>query len=136
MGNEGSGVVVQSRHAAWEAGARVAFTGRYGMLRDGNWADAAVVDAAHLARVPDAVPLATAAAMPVAYLSAYLALQQAKFSPGKVVLALGGRRTGRQRDLSACERDGRCSRHHHGGYREEGRRGSGGRYDRRHRHQY
>ena len=89
MGNEGAGVVVRSRHAAWSAGARIAFTGPYGMLRDGSWADVTIVDGAHLAGVPDEVPLATAAAMPVAYLTAYLALQQAGFEPGKIVLTPG-----------------------------------------------
>src|SRR5262249_10837064 len=69
--------------------ARVAFTGTYGMLRHGTWADVAVVDAEHLTRVPEHVSLATAAAMPVAYLTAYLALHQAGFSPGKIVLAPG-----------------------------------------------
>ena len=89
MGTEGAGVVIQSSDPNWGEGARVVFTGPYGLLRDGSWAEAAVVDAAHLARVPDEVPLATAAAMPVAYLTAYLALQQARFAPGKSVLAPG-----------------------------------------------
>jgi NADPH:quinone reductase-like Zn-dependent oxidoreductase len=89
LGTEGAGVVVQSRDPQWGEGARVVFTGPYGMLRDGSWAEAVVVDVAHLARVPDGVPLATAAAMPVAYLTAYLALLQAGFSPGKSVLAPG-----------------------------------------------
>jgi NADPH:quinone reductase-like Zn-dependent oxidoreductase len=89
LGNEGAGVIVRSRDDAWRPGTRVAFTGPYGTGRDGSWADAAVVDVTHLARVPDRISLATAAAMPVAYLTAYLALQQAGFSPGKVVLAPG-----------------------------------------------
>lgn len=89
MGTEGAGVVIQSSDPNWGEGARVVFTGPYGLLRDGSWAEAAVVDAEHLARVPDEVPLATAGAMPVAYLTAYLALQQARFAPGKSVLAPG-----------------------------------------------
>jgi NADPH:quinone reductase-like Zn-dependent oxidoreductase len=89
MGNEGAGVVSESRHAGWAVGTHVAFTGPYGMSRDGSWADAAVVDAGHLARVPEDVPLVTAAAMPVAYLTASLALEQAGFSAGKTVLAPG-----------------------------------------------
>jgi NADPH2:quinone reductase len=89
IGNEGAGVVAQSRNAGRDVGARVAFTGPHGTLRDGTWADVSVVDAEHLTRVPDNVPLATAAAMPVAYLTAYLALQKAEFAPGKIVLAPG-----------------------------------------------
>ena len=89
LGAEGAGIIAQSGDPNWDEGERVAFTGPYGIVRDGCWAEAVVVDAGHLARVPDGVPLVTAAAMPVAYLTAYLALQQARFSPGKTVLAPG-----------------------------------------------
>jgi NADPH:quinone reductase len=89
LGAEGAGVVAESGDPEWVEGERVAFTGPYGIMRDGSWAEAAVVDAAHLARVPEDVPLPTAAVVPVAYLTAYLALQQARFLPGKTVLAPG-----------------------------------------------
>jgi NADPH:quinone reductase len=59
------------------------------MSRAGSWADGTLVDTVHLATVPEGIPLTTAAAMPVAYLTAYLALGHAGFEPGKSVLAPG-----------------------------------------------
>ncbi len=89
LGNEGAGIIVRSNDSAWPEGTPVAFTGPYGMFRAGSWADGTVVDTAHLARVPEGVPLTTAAAMPVAYLTAYLTLRHAGFESGKSVLATG-----------------------------------------------
>jgi NADPH:quinone reductase len=89
LGNEGAGVIAESSDPAWPEGTPVAFTGPYGMFRAGSWAEGTVVDTAHLARVPEGVPLITASAMPVAYLTAYLALRHAGFEPGKSVLATG-----------------------------------------------
>jgi NADPH:quinone reductase len=89
LGNEGAGVIAESRDPEWPEDTPVAFTGPYGMFRAGSWAVGTVVDTVHLARAPKGVPLTTAAALPVAYLTAYLALGHAGFEPGKSVLAPG-----------------------------------------------
>lgn len=89
LGSEAAGVIVESAEAAWRPGDRVMFTGPYGLLRDGTWAEYVAVEAGHLARVPDGLRLTVAASLPVAYLTAYLALRQAGFTPGMSVLAPG-----------------------------------------------
>ena len=68
------------------------FTGSYGVAEDGTYSEWIAVRAEDLCVVPDTIDDATAGGMPVAYLTAQIALTQAGFEPGKTVLApaIGG----------------------------------------------
>jgi NADPH:quinone reductase-like Zn-dependent oxidoreductase len=68
------------------------FTGSYGVAEDGTYSEWIAVRAEDLCVVPDTIDDATAGGMPVAYLTAQIALTQAGFEPGKIVLAsaIGG----------------------------------------------
>ena len=87
LGNEGAGVVEDANGSGLPVGARVMFTGLYGVREDGSWREWALVRPEDLCLVPDAINDATAASLPVAYLTAQLTLSQAGFAPGKTVLA-------------------------------------------------
>jgi NADPH2:quinone reductase len=90
LGNEGAGVVVQDRSARFAPGERVLFfAGPGGVAQDGTFAELTTVPAGHLARLPDAIPDDVASGVPIAYLSALLALGQADFGEGQSVLATG-----------------------------------------------
>lgn len=92
LGNEGSGIVESDGVPEFPAGTNVVFCGPYGVSRNGTYSEKIAVRREHLLRVPDGVNPASAAGLPVAYLTAYLALQKAGFSQGKSVLApaIGG----------------------------------------------
>jgi NADPH:quinone reductase-like Zn-dependent oxidoreductase len=90
LGTEGSGRVVRDPSGRWTEGDRVLFfAGPGGLGRDGTYAEYALVPATHLAAVPTAVDDVIAATLPVAYLTAALALHQAGFVVGQSVLAPG-----------------------------------------------
>jgi NADPH:quinone reductase-like Zn-dependent oxidoreductase len=90
LGNEGAGVVVEDPSGLFAAGDRVLFfAGAGGVRQDGTFAELVVVAAGHLAALPDEIPDALAGGVPVAYLSAFLALRQAGFAKGQSVLAPG-----------------------------------------------
>jgi NADPH2:quinone reductase len=73
-------------------GSRVAFTGGYGVVENGSWQDYLVVRPDDLMPVPDGIPDGLAASLPIAYLTAAIALTQAGFAPGQTVFApaIGG----------------------------------------------
>lgn len=92
-GNQGAGVVEDPGRSSFAKGDRVMFgTFAYGFMRPGSWAEYVAVEAADLARIPASVPDGVAAQAVVAYPTAYGALKEAGFAPGKTVLvtAIGG----------------------------------------------
>ncbi len=92
LGNEGAGVVEDGGDQDIPNGSRVMFTGPYGVFEQGSFAEYIAVQKAHACLIPEGVSDAAAAGMPVAYLTAYLALKDAGFAAGKSVLApaIGG----------------------------------------------
>src|ERR1700687_3733805 len=89
LGNEGAGVIEDSRGAGLALGSRVMFTGPYGVAESGAWQDWLLVRPEHLALVPDAIDDVVAASLPVAYLTAQVTLTLPEFKPGMTVLAPG-----------------------------------------------
>lgn len=90
LGNEGAGVVLADASGRFARGDRVLFfAGGGGVNQDGTFAELAAVPAANLAALPEAIGAELAAGLPVAYLSAFLALRQAGFAAGNSVLAPG-----------------------------------------------
>ena len=92
LGNEGAGRVEAGGGAQFPNGTRVMFTGPYGVFENGSFSEYLAVKREHLVRVPDGVDDVAAAGLPVAYLTAFLALRAAGFKPGHAVLApaIGG----------------------------------------------
>jgi NADPH:quinone reductase len=92
LGNEGAGVVVEGGGRDFPVGSRVMFTGLYGVLEDGAYSDWLAVRKENLCLIPRGVDDVTAASIPVAYLTAQMALTRAGFQAGKTVLApaIGG----------------------------------------------
>jgi NADPH2:quinone reductase len=92
LGNEGAGVVEDPGDSEFPVGARVMFTGLYGVSEDGTYSEWIAVRKEDLCLIPDNIDDASAGGIPVAYLTAQIALNQAGFEPGKTVLApaIGG----------------------------------------------
>ena len=92
LGNEGAGVVEEGGGADYPVGSRVMFWGAYGAFEDGTYSEWLAVRKDDLCRIPDGVDNVSAAGIPVAYLTAQVALTLAGFHPGKTVLApaIGG----------------------------------------------
>jgi len=92
LGNEGAGVVVEGGGAEFPDDSRVMFTGPYGVSEDGTYSEWVAARKEHLSLVPDGLDDVSAAIVPVAYLTAYMALSLAGFQPGKTVMApaIGG----------------------------------------------
>src|SRR5258706_15787276 len=92
LGNEGAGVVEEGGGTDFPVGSRVMFTGPYGVFENGAYSEWLAVRKEHLCPIPDGVDDASAAGIPVAYLTAQLALTAAGFQAGKTVLApaIGG----------------------------------------------
>jgi NADPH:quinone reductase len=92
LGNEGAGVVEEGGGTEFPAGSRVMFTGPYGVAENGAYSEWLAVRKDHLCLIPDGVDDGSAAGVPVAYLTAQIALVEAGFQPGKTVLApaIGG----------------------------------------------
>jgi NADPH2:quinone reductase len=94
-GNEGAGVVIEDPSGRFPAGERVLFfAGPGGVAQDGTFAEIASVPSGNLAPLPGGIPDEIAGGLPVAYLSAFLALRQAGFREGQSV---SGPRRGRER---------------------------------------
>jgi NADPH2:quinone reductase len=91
LGNEGAGII-EGGDSDFPDGSRVTFTGPFGVFENGSFSEWITVPKELLYRVPDNVEDTAAAGIPVAYLTAYLALMNAGFAAGKVVLApaIGG----------------------------------------------
>ena len=92
LGNEGAGVIEDAGLSGLVPGSRVAFTGSYGVAENGSWEDFVSVRTDDLLPVPVGIDDVLAASLPVAYLTAQIALDEAGFAPGKTVLtsAIGG----------------------------------------------
>jgi NADPH2:quinone reductase len=92
LGNEGAGVVEEGSGADFPAGSRVMFFGPYGAFEDGTYSERVAVRREDLCLIPDQVDDVSAAGIPVAYLTAQVALTRAGFRAGKTVLApaIGG----------------------------------------------
>jgi NADPH:quinone reductase len=92
LGNEGAGVVVEGGGTDFPVGSRVMFTGPYGVLEDGAYSEWLAVRKENLCLIPRGVDDVSAASIPVAYLTAQMALTRAGFHAGKTVLApaIGG----------------------------------------------
>jgi NADPH2:quinone reductase len=92
LGNEGAGVMEEGGGTDFPVGSRVMFTGPYGVFEDGAYSEWLAVRKESLCLVPEGVDDVSAAGIPVAYLTAQLALTRAGFQAGKTVLApaIGG----------------------------------------------
>src|SRR6201981_2108681 len=87
LGNEGAGVVEEGGTADFPVGSRVMFWGTYGAFEDGTYSEWIAVRKEDLCLIPDGVDDVSAAGIPVAYLTAQVALTLAGFRSGKTVLA-------------------------------------------------
>ena len=92
LGNEGAGVVEDGGGTDFPVGSRVMFFGAYGAFADGTDSEWVAVLKEDLCPIPDNVDDVSAAGIPVAYLTAQVALTRAGFRAGKTVLApaIGG----------------------------------------------
>src|SRR5947199_4546992 len=111
LGNEGAGVVEQGGGTDFPVGSRVMFFGTYGAFEDGTDSEWVAVRKEDLCLIPDNVDDVSAAGIPVAYLTAQVALTLAGFRAGKTVLApaIGG--SNRQCGNAIGARLGRKTRH-------------------------
>jgi NADPH2:quinone reductase len=91
LGNEGAGII-EGGDSDFPDGSRVMFTGPFGVFENGSFSEWVTVPKDLLCLIPDNVENTAAAGIPVAYLTGYLALMNAGFAAGKVVLApaIGG----------------------------------------------
>ena len=92
LGNEGAGVVEEGGGTDFPVGSRVMFTGPYGVFEDGAYSEWLAVRKESLCLIPEGVDDVSAAGIPVAYLTAQMALTRAGFQADKTVLspAIGG----------------------------------------------
>src|ERR1700746_1580056 len=92
LGNEGAGVVKEGGGRDFPAGSRVMFFAPYGAFEDGTYREWVAVRKQDLCLIPDNIDDVSAAGIPVAYLTAQVALTLAGFRKGKTVLApaIGG----------------------------------------------
>src|SRR4029077_2752403 len=92
LGNEGAGVVEEGGGTDFPVGSRVMFFGNYGAFEDGTYSEWVSVRKEDLCLIPDNVDDVSAAGIPVAYLTAQVALTLAGFRAGKTVFApaIGG----------------------------------------------
>jgi D-arabinose 1-dehydrogenase-like Zn-dependent alcohol dehydrogenase len=86
LGNEGAGVVEERGGTDFPVGSRVMFWGVYGAFEDGTYCEWIAVRKEDLCLLPDSIDDVSAAGIPVAYLTAQVALTLAGFGPGKTVL--------------------------------------------------
>ena len=92
LGDEGAGVVEVGGLRDFPRNSRVMFTGPYGVTEDATYSEWLAVQEESLCLIPRGLEDVSAAGIPVAYLTAYMALRQAGFQAGKTVLApaIGG----------------------------------------------
>src|SRR5207237_284204 len=92
LGNEGVGVVEVGGGTDFPTGSRVMFFGAYGAFEDGTYSEWLAVRKGDLCLIPENIDDVSAAGIPVAYLTAQVALTRAGFRAGKTVLApaIGG----------------------------------------------
>ncbi len=115
LGNEGAGVVEEGGGAEFPAGSRVMFTGLYGVSEDGTYSEYLAVREQHLCLIPEGIDDVSAAGIPVAYLTAQMALSLAGFSGWQNCPGTCNRRIGRERGDTTGPCFGREARHleHH-----------------------
>jgi NADPH2:quinone reductase len=90
QGNEGAGVVVGKGTSALPTGTRVMVVGSYGFSRPGTWQEFVTAGPTEAVRVPDNLSDVEAAAVPVAFLAAELALTiGCAIKPGMTMLIPG-----------------------------------------------
>ncbi len=90
QGNEGAGVVVGDGTAALPPGTRVMVVGTYGYARPGTWQEYVTAGPTEAIKVPDNLTDVEAAAVPVAYIGAQLALKRGvRLEPGMTILIPG-----------------------------------------------
>src|SRR5713101_8368098 len=77
LGNEGAGVVEQGGGTDFAVGSRVMFFGAYGAFEDGTYSEWVAVRKEDLCLIPDNINDVSAAGIPVAYLTAQVALTRA-----------------------------------------------------------
>jgi NADPH2:quinone reductase len=87
LGNEGAGAVEEGGGTEYPAGSRVMFFGAYGVFEDGTYSEWVAVQKEDLCLIPDNVDDVSAAGIPVAYLTAQVALIRAGFRAAKTVMA-------------------------------------------------
>ena len=80
-------MVEEGGGTGFPVGSRVMFTGPYGVFEDGAYSEWLAVRKENLCLIPEAVDDVSAAGIPVAYLTAQMALALAGFQAGKTVLA-------------------------------------------------
>jgi len=92
LGNEGAGVVEEGGGTDFPPGSRVMFFGAYGVFENGTYGEWVAVRKEDLCLIPENVDDVSAAGIPVAYLTAQVALTRAGFRAGKTVFApaIGG----------------------------------------------
>jgi NADPH:quinone reductase len=92
LGNEGAGVVEEGGGTDYPSGSRVMFFGPYGVFEDGTYSEWVAVAKEDLCLVPENLDDVSAGGIPVAYLTAQVALTRAGLRAGKTVLApaIGG----------------------------------------------
>jgi NADPH:quinone reductase-like Zn-dependent oxidoreductase len=89
QGNEGAGVVVAGSESL-PTGTRVMLMGAYGFARSGTWQEFVTAGPADATKVPDNLSDVEAAAVPVAYIAAQLALVRGVgLTPGMTLLIPG-----------------------------------------------
>src|SRR3989449_97463 len=103
LGNEGAGVVEDPGDSVFSEGARVMFTGAYGVAEDGTYSEWIAVREEDLCIIPDTIDDVAAGGMPVAYLTAQITLTQAGFGPGKTVLTSLGYSAGRTTTIDVTD---------------------------------
>jgi len=96
LGNEGAGVVEMGGGADFPAGSRVMFFGAYGAFEDGTYSEWVAIRKEDLCLIPENVDDVSAAGIPVAYLTAQVALTRAWFSRRQDCSVTGDRRLDRQ----------------------------------------
>src|SRR5271168_1788716 len=82
LGSEGAGVVEDANGSEFSPGARVMFAGPYGVSEDGAYSEYLVVRKENLSLIPANIDDVSAAGLPVAYLTAHMALSLAWVSGG------------------------------------------------------
>src|SRR3984957_7131059 len=92
LGSEGAGVVEDANGSDFSLGARVMFTGPYGVSEDGAYSEYLAVRKDNLCLIPANIDDVSAAGLPVAYLTAHMTRGLAGFQAGQTVLApaIGG----------------------------------------------
>src|SRR6266852_3803085 len=87
LGSEGAGVVEEGGGTDFPVGSRVMFTGAYGVFENGAYSEWLAVRKESLCLIPEGVDDVSAAGIPVAYLTAHMALMRAGFKARKTVVA-------------------------------------------------